>query len=273
MRPEGPGYGIRFEGVSVRFGTTDVLRDITADVPGGSFRSIVGESGCGKTTLLRVAAGLQECSSGAVRFIDEHGHPVTPGDGEISVCFQEPRLLPWRSALSNVALPLELAGVPRRERLARAREMLAVTRLDIAERRLPAQLSGGMRMRVGLARALVTRPRVLLLDEPCSALDDFTREEMDDEIWRLYQATGATCLLVTHGVAEAVRLSESVIVLGGQPGVLHSVHPITLSHDERAHRAGDAFADALSGLMRELVRARSGGGSASVVHAPAGGAR
>ncbi len=258
MRPEGPGYGIRFEGVSVRFGTTEALRDITVEVPGGSFRSIVGESGCGKTTLLRVAAGLQACSGGSVSFVDDHGHRIRPRDGEISVCFQEPRLLPWRSAIANVALPLELAGVPRRERVARAREMLSVTRLDAAERRLPAQLSGGMRMRVGLARALITRPRVLLLDEPCSALDDFTREEMDDEIWRLYEATGATCLLVTHGVAEAVRLSESVVVLSGQPGRLHSVHPIALSSGHRADRASDAFADALSGLMRELARARAG---------------
>lgn len=259
MRPAGPGYGIRFEGVSVRFGATEVLRDISADVPGGSFRSIVGESGCGKTTLLRVAAGLQSCSSGAVTFTDDHGHAVSPRDGEISVCFQEPRLLPWRSAISNVALPLELAGVRRRERLARAREMLAVTQLDAAERRLPSQLSGGMRMRVGLARALITRPRVLLLDEPCSALDDFTREAMDDEIWRLYQATGATCLLVTHGVAEAVRLSDAVLVLGGQPGRLHAVHPVALRPDQRADRSCDAFADALSALMRDLARARAGG--------------
>ena len=259
MRPAGPGYAIRLEGVSVRFGATEALRDISADVPGGSFRSIVGESGCGKTTLLRVAAGLQSCSAGSVSFADDRGHRVTPRDGEIAVCFQEPRLLPWRSALSNVALPLELSGVPRRERLARAREMLAVTRLDSAERRLPSQLSGGMRMRVGLARALITRPRVLLLDEPCSALDDFTREEMDDEIWRLYQATGATCLLVTHGLAEAVRLSEAVIVLGGQPGRLHSVHPVTLSHQQRGDRSCDGFVDALSRLMREVARARTGG--------------
>lgn len=259
MRPAGPGYGIRFEGVSVRFGATEALRDISADVPAGAFRSIVGESGCGKTTLLRVAAGLQACSSGTVAFTDDGGHRVSPRDGEISVCFQEPRLLPWRNALGNVALPLELAGVPRRERLARAREMLAVTRLDVAERRLPSQLSGGMRMRVGLARALVTNPRVLLLDEPCSALDDFTREEMDDEIWRLYETTGATCLLVTHGVAEAVRLSDAVIVLGGQPGRLHSVHPVELGRAQRADRSCDAFADALSGLMRDLARARAGG--------------
>jgi NitT/TauT family transport system ATP-binding protein len=259
MRPAGPGYGIRFDRVSVQFGATEALQDVTADVPAGSFRSIVGESGCGKTTLLRVAAGLQRCTGGWVRFEDADGRPVTPRDGEIAVCFQEPRLLPWRSALANVALPLELAGIPRRERLARAREMLSVTRLDAAARRLPAQLSGGMRMRVGLARALVTRPRVLLLDEPCSALDDFTREEMDDEIWRLYEATGATCLLVTHGVAEAVRLSESVIVLGGQPGRLHAVHPISLARHERADRSCEAFADALSGLMRELARARGGG--------------
>ena len=243
----------------MRFGATEALRDITVDVPAGSFRSVVGESGCGKTTLLRVAAGLQPCSAGSVSFTDDSGHRITPRDGEIAVCFQEPRLLPWRSALRNVALPLELAGVPRRERLARAREMLAVTRLDAAERRLPSQLSGGMRMRVGLARALITRPRVLLLDEPCSALDDFTREEMDDEIGRLYDATGSTCLLVTHGVAEAVRLSEAVIVLGGQPGRLHAVHPISLAHQQRADRSCDAFADALSGLMRELARARTGG--------------
>jgi len=259
MRTAGPGYGIRFEGVSVSFGATEALRDVTVDVPGGAFRSVVGESGCGKTTLLRVAAGLQPCSAGSVSFTDDYGHPVIPRDGEIAVCFQEPRLLPWRSALANVALPLELAGIARRERLARAREMLSITRLDAAERRLPAQLSGGMRMRVGLARALVTRPRVLLLDEPCSALDDFTREEMDDEIWRLYEATGATCLLVTHGVAEAVRLSESVIVLGGHPGRLHAVHPIGLARSQRADRTSDAFTDTLSGLMRDIARARAGG--------------
>ncbi len=205
-----PGLPLRLEKVSKRFEESLAVDDVTLHLAPGSFTALVGPSGCGKTTLLRIAAGLLPPDTGSVN--------PAPGTAGVSLCFQEPRLLPWRTASANVALPLELAGVPRAERRARAQEALARVQLPDSGGALPATLSGGMRMRVALARALVTDPRLLLLDEPFGALDEITRQELDDMLRALQEAHGFTALLVTHSIAEAVSLSDEVVVLSRAPG-------------------------------------------------------
>lgn len=177
--------------------------------------AIVGPNGCGKSTLLRVISGLLPPDRGTVHAF---GSPVTGPQPTVGLVFQEPRLLPWRDVLGNVALPLELAGVPRPQREALAREALALTGLDGFTEAVPRQLSGGMAQRAALARALVPRPDVLLLDEPFSALDAMTRERLDDELLALWAQTGTTVVLVTHSISEAVFLADRVLVMSPRPG-------------------------------------------------------
>lgn len=229
--------GVSIRAVSRRFPRgVEALRSVSAEVPPGALVAVVGASGCGKTTLLRIVGGLDRADEGEVRFFEPGGaekvadggaserssssadRSVTPDRFDLGFAFQEPRLLPWRTALDNVALPLELAGVPRSDRLRRAIEALELVRLAERAEALPAALSGGMRMRVALARALVGRPRLLLLDEPFSALDEVTRMELDEELLRLRRETGVTVLLVTHAISEAVLLADRIVVLDRAPG-------------------------------------------------------
>jgi NitT/TauT family transport system ATP-binding protein len=177
--------------------------------------AIVGPNGSGKSTLLRVVGGLVAPDRGTV---EVEGRAVRGPDPAIGFVFQEPRLLPWRSALDNVAYPLELAGRPRLERLARAREMLVMVGLGGFAAARPHELSGGMRQRVAIARALALGPSVLLLDEPFSALDALTRERFGVEVLRLWERTTTTILLVTHSIPEALFLADRVAVLSDRPG-------------------------------------------------------
>lgn len=177
--------------------------------------AIVGPNGCGKSTLLRVSCGLLAPDRGTVRLF---GSPVTGPEPRVGLVFQEPRLLPWRDVLANVAFPLELAGVPRAQREHQASEALTLTGADGFVEALPAQLSGGLAQRAALARALVSKPDVLLLDEPFSALDAMTRERLDDELVALWARTGTTVVLVTHSIPEAVFLADRVVVMSPRPG-------------------------------------------------------
>jgi NitT/TauT family transport system ATP-binding protein len=176
----------------------------------GEIVALVGPSGCGKSTALRLLAGLEAPTRGAVQ--------RTLGRGQTSVVFQSPTLMPWASALANVALPLELAGEPRPAARARAVEALAEVGLAGAERAKPAQLSGGMAMRAALARALVSRPRLLLLDEPFAALDEITRRALADDVLALWSASKPTIVFVTHNVEEAAYMAGRVIVMSRGPG-------------------------------------------------------
>ena len=206
-------------------GRVVALDGVDLHVPVGQVVAIVGPSGSGKSTLLRLVAGLLTPDTGTVRVGDRDVEGPDPGVGLV---FQEPRLLPWRSAIANVAYPLELAGSPRTERAARARELMALVGLAGFEDALPAQLSGGMRQRVALARALTLEPRVLLLDEPFGALDALTRDRLDAELLGLWERLGATIVIVTHSIPEAVFLADRVVVLSARPGHVVADVPVDL---------------------------------------------
>jgi len=192
------------------------LDGIDLEVPDSQFVAVVGPSGCGKSTLLSIVAGLRLPSSGTVLC---DGEAMTaPMPRKVGMVFQEANLLPWLSALDNVAFPLKLRRVARRERLEAARRMLELTGLTGAEDRLPHQLSGGMKQRVAIARGLVQNPGVLLMDEPFASLDEQTRMVLGDELLRIWSETKKTVLFVTHSLNEAVYLADRVIVLSARPG-------------------------------------------------------
>jgi NitT/TauT family transport system ATP-binding protein len=207
-------------GVSHRFGAdgaeVPALEGIDLEIPDRQFVAVVGPSGCGKSTLLSLVAGLRRPSHGTVLC---DGEPVTgPMPRKLGVIFQEANLLPWLSAIDNVAFPLKLRHVPRAERLAAARSMLELTGLTGFEDRLPHQLSGGMKQRVAIARGLVQNPAVLLMDEPFASLDEQTRMVLGDELLRIWSETRKTVLFVTHSLNEAVYLADRVVVLSARPG-------------------------------------------------------
>jgi len=211
---------LRFEDVSLCYNGHWVLRDVNMVVRSGEFVSLIGPSGCGKTSLLRMVAQLVEPTSGRVTIELANVSGVSAGGGRArqAYVFQEPNLLPWRTVVENIALPLELSGQKRRVAIQTAREVIARVGLELRDAyKFPDMLSGGMRMRVSLARALVTRPDLMLLDEPFAALDDILRQRMNEELLAIWNQDRWTALFVTHNVAEAVFLSQRVLVLGGKP--------------------------------------------------------
>ena len=197
-------------GISKRFANgTVALNDVALDVFEHQFLSLLGPSGCGKSTLLRLIAGLTDPTGGTITW---QGHP------SLSFVFQEPTLMPWATALSNVMLPLRLAGVHRDERRERAAAALAQVGLAGFEKSYPRELSGGMKMRVSIARALVTRPKVLLMDEPFAALDEITRFKINNDLLELWQRESFTVIFVTHSVFESAFLSQRIAVMAARPG-------------------------------------------------------
>jgi NitT/TauT family transport system ATP-binding protein len=181
------------------------------------FCSLIGPSGCGKSTLLRLLADVTEPTSGSVSVFG-----ASPSEArqrrDFGFVFQDPTLLPWRSALGNAELPLQMAGWNRARRRDKAMELLRLVGLEGFEHSLPAQLSGGMARRVAIARALTLDPKVLFLDEPFAGLDEILRQQMNEELQRIWMETGTTAILVTHNVSEAVFLSDRICVMGGRPG-------------------------------------------------------
>jgi NitT/TauT family transport system ATP-binding protein len=260
------GAPISAVGVSRAFEDGSVALDgVSLDVAPGSVAVLVGPSGCGKTTLLRMIAGLDRPTRGTVTVGGAGAADAGEGPAAVAIAFQEPRLLPWRSTVRNVALPLELRGVRRRERLGRAREMLGLVGLGDAHRKLPGQLSGGMRMRAAIARALVTRPQVLLLDEPFGALDEITRHVLDDLVLSLRSELSMTVVLVTHSIAEAAYLGDRIFVMAPAPGrVVRTVEP-GFAERGPALRASVPYASLMADLLQSLgtAMAASGGGRAA----------
>jgi NitT/TauT family transport system ATP-binding protein len=201
-------------------GSVEALRPLSMEIEPGSFVSLVGPSGCGKSTLLNIVAGLLEPSAGRVLF---EGAPLTEPSRDMGFMFQRPVLLPWRSVEKNVLLPSEVFGATGPEIEARAQETIDLVGLGEFRKALPRQLSGGMQQRVALARVLTYRPKVLLMDEPFGALDEFTRETMNLELMRLTRPLGITVVFVTHNISEAVFLSDAVAVMSPRPGRLSGV--------------------------------------------------
>lgn len=206
---------VRLENVSKSFGGAPVLQGIDLEVRRGDFVSLIGPSGCGKSTLLRLLAGLTQPTAG--RLVVDGLSPAAARD-EMFFVFQDPTLLPWRRVAANVELPLELRGEPPAKRRARVYDMLSLVDLLPAAHKYPWQLSGGMRMRVSIARALSIAPRILLLDEPFGALDEMTRDRLNEDLLSLRERSDFTGFFVTHSVAEAVFLSTRIVVLHPSPG-------------------------------------------------------
>lgn len=204
---------------------TTALQDIDFQVRRGEFISVVGPSGCGKTTLLKILAGLIPYSEGEVRV---SGRDVNGPMPEIGMVFQDATLLPWRTILQNVMVPVEVQGLDREVHRAQARKLLEMVGLDGFEEKYPSELSGGMQQRAGICRALVHDPAVLLMDEPFGALDAMTREYMNVELLRIWRQSGQTIVLVTHSIPEAVFLSDRVIVLTPRPGQIAEIIDIDL---------------------------------------------
>lgn len=210
------GVAVSIRGVRREFDSGVVGVDhVDLEIAAGEFVAILGPSGCGKSTLLRLIARLDEPTKGSLEL---GGIKDTAPRDDVAYVFQDAHLMPWRNLLRNVALPLELRGVARRDRLKAAAEAIDRVGLTDAARRYPAQLSGGMRMRASLARALVVKPKLLLLDEPFAALDELTRQALDEQLRHLWESTGATVLFVTHSVTEAVFLANRAVVLSSRPG-------------------------------------------------------
>jgi NitT/TauT family transport system ATP-binding protein len=237
---------LHFAGVAKRFATgTLAITGIDLTLHSGEFVAVVGPSGCGKSTLLRLAAGLSKPTAGAV-----HVAAGRPG-----YVFQDPTLLPWRSVARNIELPGELRELPTKERRQRVAAAIDLVGLRGFERHLPRMLSGGMRMRVSLARALLLNPDLCLFDEPFGALDELTRERLNDELLRLYTARRFTGLFVTHSVAEAVFLSSRVVLMSPRPGRIVADIPVPFDYPRsRGLRFTPEFTELVaqvSGRLRE----------------------
>jgi len=201
---------------------TLALSDMSLDVKAGEFLSLLGPSGCGKSTALRIIAGLGDASSGTIDWPSSQLNSRGLPEGDISFVFQEPTLMPWQTVFGNVYLPLRLNGVSKSAAREQIMDTLATVGLaDFAES-YPRELSGGMKMRVSIARALVTHPRLLLMDEPFAALDEITRHKLNDDVLRLWQQTGVTVIFVTHSVYESAYLSNRIVVMKARPGQVYS---------------------------------------------------
>jgi NitT/TauT family transport system ATP-binding protein len=206
-------------------GGLQALKHINYAVEDGQFVALLGPSGCGKTTLLRLMAGLLEPTEGQMLF---RGQPITGPVPDAGIVFQKANLMPWRSALENILLPLQIRGVPSEPALAAAQQMITRVRLEGFEETLPRDLSGGMAQRVAIARALIQDAGLLLLDEPFGSLDALTREKMGLELLRIWQEHRITAILVTHSISEAILLADRVLVLTPRPGQVQLDLPVTL---------------------------------------------
>ena len=210
-----------------RAGATEALRGVSLTVDSGEFVSIIGPSGCGKSSLLRIVGDLVEPSAGTVRVKGKSTRQARL-DRDYGIVFQTPVLYEWRTVLDNVRLPLELAGRPRAERDERPRALLRLVVLEDFAGHYPWQLSGGMQQRASIARALALNPSILLMDEPFGALDEMTRERLNQELLQVCAETAATALFVTHSIAEAVFLSSRIVVMSPRPGSIERVVTVDL---------------------------------------------
>ena len=252
----GTDHAIELEKVSVRFttdrGTITALDGIDLTVPKGGFLTLLGPSGCGKSTLLRVVADIIKPTTGTARVFG--GYPSEARSRrDIGFVFQDAALLPWRTVLENVTLPLEVGGGAPAGRGRDPRELLELVGLGGWEKAFPHELSGGMRQRVSIARALVSSPRLLFMDEPFGALDEITRDRLNEELLSVWERTGTTILFVTHSIYEAAFLAQEVLLLAARPGRVRERVPVDLPMPRRiAMRETPEFVALVSHLRRVL---------------------
>ena len=231
---------IDISGVTKHFDDVHALAEINLDIGTGEFVSIVGPSGCGKSTLLRIIAGL----------VSTHGRVVKPDKG--AFVFQDSALLPWRNVQKNIELLMELELIPKAERVEKARSALSQVGLTGFEKNYPHQLSGGMKMRLSLARSLVLRPDYLLMDEPLSAVDELTREVLQEEIYALWKKDKFTAILVTHNVPEAVYLSNRVVVMSSRPGKITHIVDVPFKKRDQKLRSSNKFHKLINDISWKL---------------------
>jgi NitT/TauT family transport system ATP-binding protein len=231
-------------------------------VRAGEFLSLIGPSGCGKSTALRLIAGLSTPSNGTIAWRHAGGMPAGPSGG-IGFVFQEPTLMPWATVFANVFLPLRLAGMTKTE--ATPQVIDALSRVGLADfaRTYPRELSGGMKMRVSIARALVTQPKLLLMDEPFAALDEITRFKLNDDLLELWKSLGKTIVFVTHSVFESVYLSNRILVMTARPGRLFTEIAIGAPVRDPSFRTSAAYAELCRITSDALGRAMAQDGAAS----------
>ena len=250
---------VRLEAVSRTFGGLDAVVSTDLTLAAGQTTALVGPSGCGKSTLLRLIAGLDQPSAGRVT-IDGATPDAVAGRGDLAVAFQDPSLLPWRTVRGNIALAQRLARRPADPDA--VDRLIALVGLEGFGDLRPAELSGGMRQRAAIARALVTRPRLLLLDEPFGAVDELTRQDLLADLPPLWRGGGATTVLVTHSIAEAVRLADRILVLSPRPARVVADVPVTLPQPRPAQLARTPVFEALVDEVTSAL-ARSRGGAAA----------
>ncbi len=252
---------IRAERLGMRFAADGpaTLDNVQFQIQAGEFVSLLGPSGCGKSTLLRMIAGLRQATAGELRVSGLPPEAARRSSGRVAFVFQDPTLLPWRTVTDNIRLPLELQGLPRQVHqslIEDALQLIGLTATDAIKR--PRMLSGGMRMRVSLARALVTDPQLLLLDEPFAALDDVLRQQLNEELVRIWQQTRWTGIFVTHNVAEAVFLSQRVLVMSARPGRMIADVPIPFGYPRTTELRADPDFGRLTVELTQNLREAAG---------------
>jgi NitT/TauT family transport system ATP-binding protein len=242
------------ENLTKRFATPEgaitAVEGVSLEVPKGRFVALIGPSGCGKSTLFNVIGGLLDGYDGRV-LIDRH--PVDGTHRDVGMVFQEESTFPWLTTIENVAFPLEVGGMPKAERLDRARALLRLVGLDGFENRYPAELSGGMRQRTAIARTLAVRPKLLLMDEPFGALDEQTRLLLGDQVLRIHRELEQTTLLITHSITEAVQLADQVVVMTYRPGRVKRIVAIDLPRPRTSEiLSSAAFGQLVAAIWSDL---------------------
>jgi NitT/TauT family transport system ATP-binding protein len=250
------GHAVSLRDVTVRFtterGAVTALDRVSHSIERGGFLTLLGPSGCGKSTLLRLISDLVATSSGEVEVLGTSASAAR-ARRDIGFVFQDASLLAWRSALENVELPLEVGGGAKRRGARDPRELLALVGLSGWENAYPHELSGGMRQRVAIARALVNDPKLLLMDEPFGALDEITRDRLNEELLRVWEETGATVLFITHSIYEAAFLGQQVMLMASRPGRVREIVPVPLPNPRRIEmRETSQFVELAAHLRRVL---------------------